>query len=52
MGDLVRVVDVEAWSYEDVEVVRAVLTPASGRTLGFLFGTIARGSLVQLINGS
>jgi hypothetical protein len=52
MGDLVRVVDVEARSYEDVEVVRAVLTPASGRPLGFLFDTIARGSLVQLINGS
>jgi hypothetical protein len=52
MGDLVRLVDVEARSYEDVEVVRAVLTPASGRPLGFLFDTIARGSLVQLINGS
>jgi hypothetical protein len=52
MGDLVRVVDVEARSYEDVEVVRAVLTPTSGRPLGFLFDTIARGSLVQLINGS
>jgi hypothetical protein len=52
MGDLVRVVDVEALSYEDVEVVRAVLTPASGRPPGFLFDSIARGSLVQLINGS
>ena len=52
MGDLVRVVDVAARSYEDVEVVRAVLAPASGRPLGFLFDTIARGSLVQLISGS
>jgi hypothetical protein len=52
MRDLVRAVDVDAGSYEHVEVVRAELRPAAGRPLGFLFATIARGSLVQLISGS
>jgi hypothetical protein len=52
MGDLVRAVHVEPGSHEDVEVVRAELRPAAGRPLGFLFATIARGSLVQLISGS
>lgn len=49
MSRLVSDVDVSAGSYEDVQVVRAELTPVGGP--GFLFGTIARGSLIQLING-
>jgi hypothetical protein len=49
MSTLVSSVDVGSGSYDGVEVVRAELTPVGGP--GFLFGTIARGSLVQLING-
>jgi hypothetical protein len=52
MSRLVRAVEVRTSSYEDVEVVRAELRPAGARPSGFLFGAIARGSLVQLINGS
>ena len=37
-------------TYEGVAVVRAAVTPVAGGR-GFFFGTIARGSLVQLING-
>jgi hypothetical protein len=51
IGKLVRAAEVEKRSYEGVEVVRAELRPAAGRRLGFLFATIARGSLVELING-
>jgi hypothetical protein len=50
MSDLVANVEVASSTYEDVRVVRAELTPVGGP--GFFFGTIARGSLVQLINGS
>ena len=50
MSRLVGEVNVTAASYEDVQVVRAELTPVGGP--GFLFGTIARGSLIQLINGA
>jgi hypothetical protein len=50
MSDLVRGVEITSGSYDDVQVVRAEVTPVEG--LGFWFGTIARGSLVQLINGS
>jgi hypothetical protein len=50
-SDLVRTVAVRTSSYEDVEVVRAELTPAAGTPRGILFGAIARGSLPQLING-
>ena len=39
---------VEASSDEGVAVVRAEVTPVAGEQ-GFLFGTIARGSLVQMI---
>jgi hypothetical protein len=39
--------DVEASSYEGVEVVRAEVTPV---TTGFFFGAIARGSIVQMIS--
>jgi hypothetical protein len=49
MSELVTGVEVSSSSYDDVQVVRAELTPVGGP--GFLFGTIARGSLVQLING-
>lgn len=49
MSRLIEDVDVTASSYEDVQVVRAELTPVGGP--GFLFGTIARGSLIQLVNG-
>jgi hypothetical protein len=41
--------DVEAGSYEGVEVVRAEVTPVA-RTSGLFFGAIARGSLVQMIS--
>lgn len=49
MSKLETVLGVGTSSYEGVEVVRAELNPVGG--LGFLFGTVARGSLVQLING-
>jgi hypothetical protein len=49
MSKLVSSVDVASSSYDGVEVVRAELTPVGG--MGFLFGAIARGSLIQLING-
>jgi hypothetical protein len=49
MSKLETVIGVGTSSYEGVEVVRAELSPVGG--LGFLFGTIGRGSLVQLING-
>ena|SRR5215207_1045702 len=51
ISELVESVDVRTSSSEHVEVVRAELTPAPGQR-GFLFGAIARGSLVALINGS
>jgi hypothetical protein len=44
-------VQVGTSSYEGVNVARAELTSAPGER-GFLFGTIARGSLVPMINGS
>jgi hypothetical protein len=50
MSELVAEVDVKSSSYEGVQVVRAELTPVGGQ--GFFFGAVARGSLVQLINGS
>jgi hypothetical protein len=49
MSKLVADVEVGSSSYEGVEVVRTELTPVGGP--GFLFGAIARGSLLQLING-
>jgi hypothetical protein len=45
-------VAVSGETYNGVEVVRAELTPAPGSEPGFLFGTVARGSLVALINGA
>jgi hypothetical protein len=50
MSKLVTAVEVRSSSYEDVPVVRVELTPVGGQ--GFLFGTIARGSLIPLINGT
>lgn len=41
--------DVETSAYEGVVVVRAEVAPVAGRR-GFFFGTIARGSLVQMIS--
>jgi hypothetical protein len=49
MSKLASGVEVTSGSYEDVQVVRAELTPVGGPD--FFFGAIARGSLVQLING-
>jgi hypothetical protein len=43
-------VEVGTSTYDGTAVVRADVTPVAGRR-GFFFGTIARGSLVQLING-
>lgn len=51
MANVVGAVDVESASYEGVEVVRAELTLAAGQPPGFLFDTISRGSLVELIIG-
>jgi hypothetical protein len=39
-------------AYDGIEVVRAELTPAPGGSPGFLFGTVARGSLVEMIIGA
>jgi hypothetical protein len=50
MSDLETAADVSSSSYQGVAVVRAEVTAVGGR--GFFFGTIARGSLVQLINGT
>ncbi|MQA73581.1 MAG: hypothetical protein GEU88_04390 [Solirubrobacterales bacterium] len=52
IGDSVAAVEVTTKTYDGVEVVRAELTPVAGQPPGFLFGTVARGSLVPLINGS
>jgi hypothetical protein len=51
MADLVGALDLTTSSYEGVEVVRAELTLAAGQSPGFLFATVARGSLVELISG-
>ena len=50
--DLVRAVGVAAQSYDGVEMVRAKLTLAAGRSPGFLFGAISRGILGELISGA
>jgi hypothetical protein len=52
ISDSVAAFEVATKTYEGVEVVRAELTLAAGQTPGFLFGAVARGSLVELINGS
>ena len=52
ISDSVAAVEVVRDRYEGVEVVRAKLTLATGQSPGFLFGTVSRGSLVGLINGS
>jgi hypothetical protein len=51
MAELVRAPAVTSSSYDGVQVVRVELTPVAGQERGFLLGTIARGSLVQLVNG-
>ncbi len=50
MSRLVKDVQVERSSYDGVQVVQVELRPVGEP--GFLFGTIGRGSLVQLINGT
>jgi hypothetical protein len=52
MADIVAAVDVVVEPYEGVEMVRAELTLAAGQSPGFLFGTVSRGSVVELIIGS
>jgi hypothetical protein len=52
ISDLIRRAEVTTGSYEEVPVVRAEITPLESRPSGFLFGAIARGSLVQLVNGA
>jgi hypothetical protein len=52
MAELIEGVDVATAPYEGVEVVRAELTLAPGQSPGFLFSTVARGSVVELITGS
>jgi hypothetical protein len=52
MADIVAAVDVVVEPYEGVEMVRAELTLAAGQSPGFLFGTVSRGSVVELIIGN
>jgi hypothetical protein len=52
IGDSLTGVEVTRSSYDGVEVVRAEGTVPAGEQPGFFFGTVARGSLVSLINGS
>jgi len=51
ISDSVAASEVSTKTYEGVEVVRAELTLAAGQSPGFLFGTVGRGSLADLING-
>jgi hypothetical protein len=52
MRELVGAVEVTTATREGVEVVRAAITPATRRARGFVFDSIARGALPQLIKGS
>jgi hypothetical protein len=52
IGDSLTGIEVSRSSYDGVEVVRAEGTVAAGEQPGFFFGTVARGSLVSLVNGS
>jgi hypothetical protein len=52
MADLIEGANVATSPYEGVQVVRAVLTLAPGQSPGFLFGTVSRGSVVELIIGN
>jgi hypothetical protein len=51
IAELIAKADVASSPYEGVEVVRAELTLAPGQPPGFLFATVARGSVVELIIG-
>ena len=51
IAELIAEADVASSRYEGVEVVRAELTPAPGQPPGFLFASVARGSVVELIVG-
>jgi hypothetical protein len=52
IGDSLTGVEVSRSSYDGVEVARAEGTVPAGEQPGFFFDTVARGSLVSLINGS
>lgn len=52
MAELIEGANVATAPYEGVQVVRAELTLAPGQSPGFLFSTVARGSVVELIVGS
>ena len=52
IGDSVTSVEGTGDRYQGVEVVRAELSLVGRQARGFLFGTVARGSLVGLINGA
>lgn len=47
----VQAPEVETSSYDGVQVVHAAVTPVGGSPRGFFLGTIASGSLVEMING-
>lgn len=51
LADSVSAVDIANTPYEGVQVVRAELTRPPGEPPGFLFDTISRGSIVELILG-
>jgi hypothetical protein len=52
IGHSVAAVEVARSAYEEVEVVRAEVTLASGQEPGYLFGTLSRGAVVGMINAS
>lgn len=52
IGDSLTDVEVTRSAYDGVEVVKAEAKVPAGQNPGFFFGTVARGSLVSLINGS
>jgi hypothetical protein len=52
IGDSVASAEVERCPYDGVEAVRAELRLARGEPRGYLFGAIANGSLIGLINAS
>lgn len=51
LADVIRGAEIARASYDGVQVVRAQLRPAPGASGRYLFGTVATGSLVSLING-
>ena len=51
IADSLSAIEISSAPYEGVEVVRAALTVAAGRSPGFVIGTISTGSVVELIGG-